>query len=233
MVETGGGGGDDGEDRTVVAVDPHRAGDIICRVPRDAAWETAPDLPPAVPAGFIAPSYWATTDAASEKKGWYLKLAIKLLYERSLRPPKSDKNLAHEEGGVGVCGLGGKWGPYLEILPKNIDTLAHFSDRELAELQNARLVRQIRDEQAWLQTSHSELNKYLSKQSTVSLKEWQWALDCVRSRTFKVKDRYCMCPLMDLFNHNSASRTSKMSWDDTLKCYQLSAGLPAAPGVLT
>jgi hypothetical protein len=41
-----------------------------------------------------------------------------------------------------------------------------------------------------------------------------------------------MCPLMDLFNHNSGSRTSKMSWDSTLNCYQLSAGLPAAPGVL-
>jgi len=182
-------------------VDPHRAGDIICRVPRDAAWEAALDLPPPVPAGFLAPSYWATTDAASEKKGWYLKLAIKLLYERSLRSPQSDKNLA--QGGVGGFTLGGRWGPYLEILPKNIDTLVHFSDGELAELQNARLVRQIRDEKAWLLTSHSELNTYLSKQSAVSLQDWEWALDCVRSRTFKVKDRYCrecLCMCVCIYN---------------------------------
>jgi hypothetical protein len=106
VMETGG-------DRSVVAVQSHRAGDIICRVPRDAAWEAAPGVSPAVPAGFIAPSYWASEDAASDKKGWYVKLAVKLLYERSLRPPQSDRNTRQEDGGrVGGIVLGGD-GPYI------------------------------------------------------------------------------------------------------------------------
>ena len=80
VIERGGEGGD----RTVIALKAHRAGDVICRVPKSAAWEVSASAPPQIPANYIAATYWTSADATSEKKGWYVKLAAKLLYERSL-----------------------------------------------------------------------------------------------------------------------------------------------------
>lgn len=114
-----------GDDRSVVAADPCKPGDIICRVPRKAAWEVSLSAPPTVPAAFISPSYWNTADATSEKTGWYVKLAAKLLYEHSL-------------------GETSAWAPYLSCLPASVDTLIHWSADELEQLQNSRLVRQVR-----------------------------------------------------------------------------------------
>ena len=113
-----------GGDRTVVAREAHRGGDVICRVPKDLAWEASADMPPKVGAGFVLPTYWMGADATSEKKGWYVKLALKLLYEKSL-------------------GEQSEWAAYLSLLPTHLDTLVHFGDAELEDLQNARLVRQV------------------------------------------------------------------------------------------
>ena len=114
-----------GADRTVVATDPYKPGDIICRVPQRAAWEVSGSEAPAVPAGFISPSYWNSADAAADKTGWCVKLAAKLLYEHSL-------------------GSASLWAPYITALPTSVDTLIHWSRDELGQLQNPRLARQVR-----------------------------------------------------------------------------------------
>ena len=87
------------------------------------------------------------------------------------------------------------------------------------------------DEKRWVQASYEQIQQHTPASSrSFTLDEWTWALDLVRSRTFKVGNKYVMCPLMDLCNHASAARTSAMTYDDTLDCYQLQAGMAAAAG---
>lgn len=197
--------------RAVVSKQAIRAGEVICRVPASAAWLVSFDEPPAVPDSFVSQTFWNSVDVQEKEKWWFVKLAVRLLYERSL-------------------GDQSNWAPYVSMMPSHVETLVHFSEEELEELQNSRLKRQVLGEQAWLRESYDRLRLALSCSDSVSFQDWRWALDCVRSRTFKVQDDFCMCPLMDLFNHASAARTSAMTFDATLGCYQLLAGVGAQEG---
>ena len=106
-------------DRSALATEQIDEGAVLCRVPRMSAWVVTADEPPKVPASFIDPAYWLSEDMASDR-GWFLKLAAKLLYEKHL-------------------GNGSKWFPYIQNLPQHVDTLLHWTDEELDELQSERL----------------------------------------------------------------------------------------------
>eukprot|EP00288_Rhodomonas_lens_P016647 CAMPEP_0177699990 /NCGR_PEP_ID=MMETSP0484_2-20121128/5867_1 /TAXON_ID=354590 /ORGANISM="Rhodomonas lens, Strain RHODO" /LENGTH=144 /DNA_ID=CAMNT_0019211183 /DNA_START=324 /DNA_END=755 /DNA_ORIENTATION=- len=90
-------------DRCAIATEEIEEGAVLCRVPRMSAWVVTEDEPPRVPASFLYPGYWLSDDVKSEK-GWFLKLAAKLLYEKHL-------------------GVGSKWFRYIQMLPTHIDTL--------------------------------------------------------------------------------------------------------------
>ena len=65
---------------------------------------------------------------------------------------------------------------------------------------------QVEDEKRWLEASHAAVSRHMSSYA-LPLDEWTWALDIVRSRTFKVGSKYVMCPLMDMCNHASQGKS--------------------------
>lgn len=197
-------------DRCAIATEEIEEGAVLCRVPRMSAWVVTEDEPPRVPASFLYPGYWLSDDVKSEK-GWFLKLAAKLLYEKHL-------------------GVGSKWFPYIQMLPTHIDTLVHWSDRELLELQSPRLMEEVQQSRAWLEEAHAEFCSFLALSAPVPFEEFRWALDCVRSRTFKHKAQWAMLPLADMFNHHSAARESKFEYNELLDAFDLCAAAPVQAG---
>jgi hypothetical protein len=106
-------------DRSAVATENIAEGAVVCRVPRACAWTVTAQHPPSIPESYLRAGYWQSKDVQSVR-GWYLKLAAKLLYEKHL-------------------GEGSKWSSYIAMLPPHVDTLVHWSDQELRQLQSPRL----------------------------------------------------------------------------------------------
>ena len=98
--------------RAVVSKQAIRAGEVICRVPASAAWLVSFDEPPAVPDSFVSQTFWNSVDVQEKEKWWFVKLAVRLLYERSL-------------------GDQSNWAPYVSMMPSHVETLVHFSSQSL------------------------------------------------------------------------------------------------------
>ncbi|GBF88574.1 hypothetical protein Rsub_01289 [Raphidocelis subcapitata] len=144
--------------RGLAAAAPIKADDLILSVPRGAAITLPPKQRCPCPE-FVTPAFW---DAAP----WFVRLGVRLLAERAKGPSS---------------GLA----PYLQQLPKAVDTPVSWSGERLQQLQYPYLIQKVTEQQQEWAALHEGLCAGMAPGvPPPSRADFFWALACVRSRTF-------------------------------------------------
>ncbi|KAL4418760.1 hypothetical protein ABPG77_005771 [Micractinium sp. CCAP 211/92] len=149
-----------GELRGAAAVEDIAPDEVFVTVPRAAALVVAPNERCPCP-DFVDPGFY-------KEAPWYVKMAVLLLWERQ------------KERASPV------WG-YIEQLPASIDTPVRWSEAELAELQYAHAIGEIRQQQASWRQQYERFCKAVQPGVGCSFaweEDFLWAMENVRSRAF-------------------------------------------------
>ena len=147
-----------------------RKGEVALRVPADVALQVTNAKRDPGGGCPLAPEFLGADAYAGLR--WFGRLAAQLL--------------AVKHGGAGASLGKVDRGPWVAALPAAFDTPLHWSDAELAELQDAALearVRAQRDE--WREMHRSAVARDPGGRfARLPYAEFEWALECVRSRAF-------------------------------------------------
>jgi hypothetical protein len=151
--------------RGMMAAADVAAGATAASVPHSAVLETTSLSSSCPHAGVCPPRAWAALP-------WWGRLALLLLRE--------DR-----------AGSASPFAPYLAALPRRFATPLHWSDAQLARLRSPRLAQRVEAQRAELAAAHEALVRDARQAdpaclaaSQLSLEDFTWAAECVRSRTF-------------------------------------------------
>ena len=148
-----------------------RKGEVALRVPASVALQvTNAKRDPGAGTSPLAPEFLGVDAYAGLR--WFGRLAAQLL--------------AVKHGGAGARLGAVDRGPWVAALPAAFDTPLHWSDADLAELQDARLEARVRAQRDEWRAMHAEAVARDPDGSFARLPyaEFEWALECVRSRAF-------------------------------------------------
>ncbi|CAM9919254.1 unnamed protein product [Pylaiella littoralis] len=155
--------GDDlvGELRGLKAVEATPTSEQLVTVPAKAAISlTASESTPF--RSWVSPEFW-------DSQQWYVKLALKLLWERQLGPAST------VEG-------------YVKVLPAqgSFETLIHWTDKELDALEYPKCAASAKRQRATWDKLHANLVEQCPQGAgrAISKDDLVWALECVLSRAF-------------------------------------------------
>ena len=151
--------------RGMAAASDVAAGAAAASVPHSAVLETTSLSGVCPHPGVCPPRAWAALP-------WWGRLALLLLREDSL-------------GGAST------FAPYLAALPRRFDTPLHWSEAQLARLRSPRLAARVAAQREELKAVHGAMARDAAAAepgclaaSRVSLEDFTWAAEAVRSRTF-------------------------------------------------
>lgn len=114
-----------------------------------------------------------------------------------------------------------KWRPYLDSLPKVLDSPLFWSDEELVELQGTQLLGSVVGYLEYLQNEFNKLqegtfsaNPKVFAPEIFTFELFLWAFGILRSRTFSplTGDDLALVPVADLVNHGVGISTEGSSW---------------------
>lgn len=112
-----------------------------------------------------------------------------------------------------------KWRPYLDSLPKTLDSPLFWSDEELAELQGTQLLGSVVGYFEFLQNEYNKLaeevlepNLKLFDPELFTFDAFRWAFGILRSRSFAplTGEDLALVPVADLVNHGGVDEAP--SW---------------------
>ncbi|KAL4457348.1 hypothetical protein ABPG75_012213 [Micractinium tetrahymenae] len=149
-----------GELRGAAAVEDIAADEVFVTVPRAAALVVAPNERCPCP-DFVDPAFY-------KEAPWFVKMAVLLLWER-------------QKGRASPV-----WG-YIEQLPASIDTPVRWSEGELAELQYAHAIGEVRQQQGSWRQQYERFCKAVQPgvgRAFAWEDDFLWAMENVRSRAF-------------------------------------------------
>lgn len=104
--------------------------------------------------------------ATWQRLPWFARLALLLLNAKI--DPESDLQL------------------WIERLPKSFDTPFHWSDKELLELQNQKMIQSVHEQRSLYRNLYNEIKGNVDNALARKLKydDFVWAVECIRSRAF-------------------------------------------------
>lgn len=114
-----------------------------------------------------------------------------------------------------------KWRPYLDSLPKTLDSPLFWSDEELAELQGTQLLGSVVGYLAFLENEYNKLveevlecNAQLFDPAVFTFDAFCWAFGILRSRSFAplTGDELALVPVADLMNHGTGLDDKAPAW---------------------
>lgn len=101
------------------------------------------------------------------------------------------------------------WHPFLESLPRDVDTLMKWSPAELEELQDGLLATDVKEKIAEAEICWQQLRSVLLEDTVcfspemLTLDLFSWANDIVSTRAFGTSTgSNALCPIAELLNHN-------------------------------
>lgn len=112
-----------------------------------------------------------------------------------------------------------KWRPYLDTLPKTLDSPLFWSDEELAELEGTQLLGSVVGYFEFLQNEYNKLaeevlepNATLFNPEVFTFEAFRWAFGILRSRSFPplTGEDLALVPVADLVNHGGVDEAP--SW---------------------
>lgn len=98
------------------------------------------------------------------------------------------------------------WSPYFKVLPSFIPNLLSYSSDELAELQIAEYIVELRTEQrhklsSYLYFTNSSSRFWPSDLQKVTFEKYAWASSILDSRGFRFQGQIKLAPFADMFNY--------------------------------
>lgn len=143
--------------RGLSATKPISKNETLVSVPSASALQVTTTADESIPAQFSMPKEtWRTFP-------WYARLALMILnVKRDKSHPLHD---------------------WVTLLPSYVDTPHHWSDADLAQLQNDHMVALIREQRRSYSNTYNKIC-IASPTSRMSHDAFIWAVDCVRSRAF-------------------------------------------------
>jgi hypothetical protein len=178
--------GDVGGLRGAIATQNVREGTVLVSAPPEAVLSVRDGDACPLPRSFIDPAYW---DSMAKK--WEIRLALLLLYEKSL-------------------GSQSLWAPYLAVLPRSFGLPLTFSEEEVAELQHAPFIADVQIERMFWEQQYLALGSAMHN-APPSRGDFYWALSCACSRTATFtfggngSKAQVLFPAADMFNHDSSA----------------------------
>lgn len=143
--------------RGLCAINPISKNETLVSVPSKSALQVTTTADETVPASFpIAKETWRTLP-------WYARLALMILHVK-----RDEKNALHH---------------WAEFLPRVVDTPHHWSDDDIAQLQNDHMSSLIRDQRRSYSTAYNRICAAIPS-ARLSYDTFIWGVDCVRSRAF-------------------------------------------------
>ena len=185
--------------RGVAAREPIAAGEPLVVLPRGAALCVGDRQPTPFPE-FVGAAFW-------NQQSMHVRLALVLLHER-------------ERARRGRSPMGA----WLEMLPaSHADKPCRWPDAQLDDLCDPLLADEIRQQSTAISTIHHQLVESAagSASSSVSLADFEWAMDTVISRTFGANIPAVASPgvwqtvVLVLFSHLARKFPSVRSWGPT------------------
>jgi hypothetical protein len=138
-----------------------------------------------------------------------------------------------------------KFWPYLNILPKEMHRIQHWTDEELSVLQNESLMKlgiQLRENKlaAWLQFKDDCINQWNVNVTGFTQELFEWVSEMVGTRahsfaseSLKEFGYLALCPLVDMMNHRDRSMADLKREDDKFVVYAGTEDLIVGKGVYT
>lgn len=143
--------------RGLRATKPISKNETLVSVPSASALQVTTTADETIPASFPIPKEtWRTLP-------WYARLALMVLHVK-----RDVNNALHI---------------WTKFLPSLVDSPHHWSDDDLAQLQNDHIVSLIRDQRRSYSTAYNRICAAIPS-ARLSYDEFIWAVDCVRSRAF-------------------------------------------------
>ncbi|KAG0629937.1 hypothetical protein M758_1G140900 [Ceratodon purpureus] len=114
-----------------------------------------------------------------------------------------------------------KWRPYLDTLPKNLDSPLFWSDEELAELQGTQLLGSVVGYLEFLENEYNKVVEEIMERNTdlfdpavFTFDAFRWAFGILRSRSFAplTGEELALVPVADLMNHGVGLDDKNPSW---------------------
>lgn len=114
-----------------------------------------------------------------------------------------------------------KWRPYLDSLPKSLDSPLFWSDEELAELVGTQLLGSVTGYLEFLENEYNNLveevlepNNKIFNPAVYTFDGFKWAFGILRSRTFSplTGEDIALVPIADLVNHGKGLGDGSPSW---------------------
>lgn len=144
--------------RGLCATAPIQKGASLTTVPAKSALQVTSTADESIPEQFPIPkSEW-------RKLPWFARLALLLISAR-----KNKNHPLH---------------PWTKLLPSSVDLPYHWSDSEISQLQDQRIASLIKTQRHSYQNCFQKICNALPQKNSLSYKEFSWAVDCVRSRSF-------------------------------------------------
>eukprot|EP01028_Stygiella_incarcerata_P013142 TRINITY_DN81557_c0_g1_i1.p1 TRINITY_DN81557_c0_g1~~TRINITY_DN81557_c0_g1_i1.p1 ORF type:complete len:480 (+),score=150.05 TRINITY_DN81557_c0_g1_i1:137-1441(+) len=116
------------------------------------------------------------------------------------------------------------WRPYLDNLPRKLDTAVYFTEEELEMLRGSNLMAVARSRNEQVKRNYEEVFPFLFEEFSAlfpkevyTLENFKWALSTVWKRSFYVKEGEqtvsALIPGLDLFNHGPVETSFKLDDD--------------------
>lgn len=146
--------------RGMIATAPLKKGDQLISIARGAALQvTSLDRRQTPLPSKISQSVWQSLP-------WYARLALLILNAKI--DPHS------------------KWKPWVRELPTSFDTPFHWTESQLSELQNLRMIKSVHDQRKQYRKLYNSINSNPANSlaRNITYADFVWAVECVRSRAF-------------------------------------------------
>lgn len=96
--------------------------------------------------------------------------------------------------------------PYIDILPKHVPSLIHFSLDELFELQSEEIIKAAQEMQLDTKLEFDNFRKGMSPHwpyniNDVTFEDYKWAVSVVSSRGLRFRGEVYLAPVADMFNY--------------------------------
>jgi hypothetical protein len=120
-----------------------------------------------------------------------------------------------------------KWKHYINVFPRGFNYFPLFyTDEEFKELEGSPIIDKIKNTNVEQKNNFDSMLKVAPELSKFTFQEFKEMMMLVQSRLFGVtlngKDRECMAPLADMFNHKN-QKTAKWEYSDTLNNFIVKA----------